>query len=95
MSFPQRHPLCGPGANTSYDFTLGLEQPGTVGLVGPSLATLLSRDSTNIGFGGIAPGVSRARWGGVADAAAARRDVRSTSTLKPACRRSSTKCAGR
>jgi thiamine pyrophosphate-dependent acetolactate synthase large subunit-like protein len=64
MSFPQRHPLCGPGANTSYDFTLGLEQPGTVGLVGPSLATLLSRDSTNIGFGGIAPGVSRAGGGG-------------------------------
>jgi len=64
MSFPQRHPLCGPGANTSYDFTLGLEQPGTVGLVGPSLATLLSRDSTNIGFGGIAPGVSRAGGAG-------------------------------
>jgi len=64
MSFPQRHPLCGPGANTSYDFTLGLEQPGTVGLVGPSLATLLSRDSANIGFGGIAPGVSRAGGAG-------------------------------
>ncbi len=59
MSFPQRHPLCGPGANTSYDFTLGLEQPGTVALIGPSLATLLSRDSANIGFGGIAPGVAR------------------------------------
>jgi len=64
MSFPQRHPLCGRGANTSYDFTLGLEQPGTVGLVGPSLATLLSRDPTNIGFGGIAPGVSRAGGAG-------------------------------
>jgi acetolactate synthase I/II/III large subunit len=63
MSFPQRHPLCGPGANTSYDFTLGLEQPGTLALIGPSLATLLSRDSTNIGFGGIAPGVSRAGAG--------------------------------
>ena len=60
MSFPQRHPLCGPGASTSYDFTLGLEQSGTIGLVGPSLETLLSRDATNIGFGGIAPGVSRA-----------------------------------
>ena len=65
MSFPQRHPLCGPGANTSYDYTLGLEQAGgTVSLVGPSLATLLSRDPTNIGFGGIAPGVSRAGGGG-------------------------------
>ncbi len=76
MSFPQRHPLCGPGANTSYDYTLGLEQPGTVGLVGPSLATLLSRDPTNIGFGGIAPGVSRAggagRGGGRGGAAAGR-----------------------
>ncbi|HKE84201.1 MAG TPA: thiamine pyrophosphate-binding protein [Vicinamibacterales bacterium] len=64
MSFPQRHPLCGPGANTSYDYTLGLEQAGgTASLVGPSLATLLSRDPTNIGFGGIAPGVSRAGGG--------------------------------
>jgi acetolactate synthase I/II/III large subunit len=64
-SFPQRHPLCGPGASTSYDYTLGLEQPNaTVSLVGPSLATLLSRDPTNIGFGGIAPGVSRAGGAG-------------------------------
>ncbi len=64
MSFPQRHPLCGPGASTSYDYTLGLEQGGTVALVGPSLATLLARDTGNIGFGGIAPGVSRAGGGG-------------------------------
>ncbi|MET0211540.1 MAG: thiamine pyrophosphate-binding protein, partial [Vicinamibacterales bacterium] len=64
MSFPQRHPLCGPGANTSYDYTLGLEQPGTVSLTGPSLTTLLARDTTNIGFGGIAPGVSRAGGAG-------------------------------
>src|SRR5262245_12555816 len=64
MSFPQRHPLCGPGANTTYDYTLGLEQAGgTLSLVGPSLATLLSRDTSNIGFGGIAPGVSRAGAG--------------------------------
>jgi thiamine pyrophosphate-dependent acetolactate synthase large subunit-like protein len=64
MSFPQRHPLCGPGANTSYDYTLGLEQPGTVSLTGPSLTTLLARDTANIGFGGIAPGVSRAGGAG-------------------------------
>ncbi|HEU4650581.1 MAG TPA: thiamine pyrophosphate-binding protein [Croceibacterium sp.] len=65
MSFPQRHPLCGPGASPSYDYTLGLEQPnGTVSLVGPSLATLLARDAANIGFGGIAPGVSRAGGAG-------------------------------
>lgn len=60
MSFPQRHPLCGPGASPSYDYTLGLETPAAqVALVGPSLTTLLNRDPTNIGFGGIAPGVAR------------------------------------
>src|SRR5215468_2414655 len=57
MSFPQRHPLCGPGANTTYDYTLGLEiaQGSQAAITGPGLATLLSRDVTNIGFGGIAP----------------------------------------
>jgi thiamine pyrophosphate-dependent acetolactate synthase large subunit-like protein len=65
MSFPQRHPLCGPGASTTYDYTLGLEAPAAhVSLTGPSLSTLLSRDTANIGFGGIAPGVSRAGGGG-------------------------------
>ena len=64
MSFPQRHPLCGPGGSTTYDYTLGLEAPGSqVSLAGPTLSTLLSRDRTNIGFGGIAPGVSRAGAG--------------------------------
>jgi thiamine pyrophosphate-dependent acetolactate synthase large subunit-like protein len=62
MSFPQRHPLSGPGANATYDYTLGLEAPAAqVSLTGPTLTTLLSRDATNIGFGGITPGVSRAR----------------------------------
>jgi thiamine pyrophosphate-dependent acetolactate synthase large subunit-like protein len=57
MSFPQRHPLCGPGASTTYDYTLGLETQGAqAAIVGPGLATLVSRDVTNIGFGGIAPG---------------------------------------
>ena len=65
MSFPQRHPLCGPGASTSYDYVLGLETAAPqVSLVGPSLATLLGRDTGKIGFGGIAPGVSRAGRGG-------------------------------
>jgi len=65
MSFPQRHPLCGPGASTTYDYVLGLEAPAAnVSLTGPALSTLLSRDATNIGFGGIAPGVSRAGAGG-------------------------------
>src|SRR5262249_32055591 len=56
MSFPQRHPLCGPGADTSYDYTLGLETAGAQSsITGPGLATLLSRDTMNVGFGGIAP----------------------------------------
>jgi thiamine pyrophosphate-dependent acetolactate synthase large subunit-like protein len=60
MSFPQRHPLCGPGASTTYDYVLGLEAPAAnVSLTGPALSTLLSRDTANIGFGGIAPGGSR------------------------------------
>jgi acetolactate synthase I/II/III large subunit len=58
MSFPQGHPLCGPGAETLSDYTLGLEAPAaTVMLMAPTLSTLLNRDVTNIGFGGIAPGV--------------------------------------
>mgnify|MGYP003693928023 CR=1 FL=1 len=68
MSFPQRHPLCGPGASTAYDYTLGLEADGAqVSLVGPGLSTLLGRDPANIGFGGIAPGAGGRR-------AAARRE---------------------
>jgi acetolactate synthase I/II/III large subunit len=60
MSFPQRHPLCGPGAITTYDYVLGLEAPAAnVSLTGPSLSTLLARDTAKIGFGGIAPGVAR------------------------------------
>ena len=54
MSFPQRHPLCGPGADTDYDYTLGLESDGTVSLRGPAIATLASdRDVTGIGYGGL------------------------------------------
>src|SRR5947207_3564315 len=56
MSFPDRHPLCGPGASGSYDFTLNLEQAGgNIALLGPGLQTLLARDVAKIGFGGIAP----------------------------------------
>jgi acetolactate synthase I/II/III large subunit len=57
MSFPQRHPLCGPGASTTYDYTLGLEAAGAqASIAGPGLATLLGRDTAGVGFGGIAPG---------------------------------------
>jgi len=69
MSFPQGHRLYGPGANTSYDYTLGLEaSAATVALIAPSLSTLLDRDVTNIGFGGIAPGVGGNRGRGNAPA---------------------------
>jgi acetolactate synthase-1/2/3 large subunit len=53
MSFPQRHPLCGPGADTTYDFTFGLEAgPADLGLVGPGVNTLYgSRDTVAVGFG--------------------------------------------
>ena len=68
MSFPDRHPLCGPGASGSYDFTLNLEQAGgNIALLGPGLQTLLARDVAKIGFGGIAPdgsGAAPARGGG-------------------------------
>jgi thiamine pyrophosphate-dependent acetolactate synthase large subunit-like protein len=55
MSFPQRHPLCGPGASSTYDFTLGLETGATdVALIGPRVAALASaRDRAGIGFGGL------------------------------------------
>ncbi len=58
MSFPQRHPLCGPGADTNYDYTLGLETAGAqASITGPALSKIVpQRDTTNIGFGGISGG---------------------------------------
>jgi thiamine pyrophosphate-dependent acetolactate synthase large subunit-like protein len=55
MSFPQRHPLCGPGASSKYDFTLGLETgPADVALIGPRISALATaRDKAGIGFGGL------------------------------------------
>jgi acetolactate synthase I/II/III large subunit len=70
MSFPQRHPSCGPGADTAYDYTLGLETGGAqASITGPTLAKIVGqRDSTDIGFGGITPaaggGGGRAGRGG-------------------------------
>jgi acetolactate synthase I/II/III large subunit len=57
MSFPQRHPLCGPGASTQYDFTLGLETgPANIALIGPRISALAAtRDKAGIGFGGLRP----------------------------------------
>jgi thiamine pyrophosphate-dependent acetolactate synthase large subunit-like protein len=57
MSFPQRHPLCGPGANSDYDFTLGLEAgPANVGLVAAGINTQFeTRDDMGVRFGGLRP----------------------------------------
>ncbi|HEX5420373.1 MAG TPA: thiamine pyrophosphate-binding protein [Gammaproteobacteria bacterium] len=65
MSFPQRHPLCGPGANKSYDYTLGLEQPvRDVALIGPKVKSLTpERDQMHIGFGGLGDKVVPNRFG--------------------------------
>jgi len=54
MSFPQTHALCGPGADTAYDYELGLELPGRHASVsGPNLRTLDDRDLIGINFGDI------------------------------------------
>ena len=58
MSFPQRHPLVGPGAGGDPDFVLGLEAPGAdAALNGPHLRELTERDLTHINYGGIRPSV--------------------------------------
>ena len=54
MSFPQRHALCGPGAATDYDYTLGLEVPGAqASITGPVTSKITGRDPGGIGFGGL------------------------------------------
>jgi acetolactate synthase I/II/III large subunit len=65
MSFPQRHPLCGPGADTNYDYTLGLEVAGAqAAIIGPNLAKVAAeRDKDDIGFGGINGGGRGGRGG--------------------------------
>ncbi len=57
MGFPQRHPLCGPGADTAYDYVLGLEAPSPhLSLRRPAAGTLTAtRDQMRVGFGGLAP----------------------------------------
>jgi thiamine pyrophosphate-dependent acetolactate synthase large subunit-like protein len=59
MSFPNRHPLCGPGAGEA-DFTLGLEtKEADVAIVGPEIGTTVAtRDKGGIGFGGLVPNPS-------------------------------------
>ncbi|MGZ3365174.1 MAG: thiamine pyrophosphate-binding protein [Caulobacteraceae bacterium] len=65
MSFPNRHPLCGPGAGEA-DFTLGLEsKEADAAIVGPEIGTTVAtRDKGGIGFGGLVatqPGRADAR----------------------------------
>ncbi len=52
MSFPQRHSLCGPGSDTDYDYTIGLETGGIqAAILGPHRRSLEGRDETGIGYG--------------------------------------------
>ena len=64
MSFPNRHPLCGPGAGEA-DFILGLEtKEADAAIVGPEIgATVATRDKGGIGFGGLVPNPAVAERG--------------------------------
>ncbi len=68
MSFPQRHPLCGPGASAQYDYTLGLEaNAAQVSLQGPKIPSLTpTRDKTGIGWGGLRVAAATAKGGNAA-----------------------------
>jgi thiamine pyrophosphate-dependent acetolactate synthase large subunit-like protein len=65
MSFPQTHALCGPGGDTNYDYSLGLEVAGAqASIIGPTLAKIVpSRDKDDIGFGGLTGGGGGGRGG--------------------------------
>jgi thiamine pyrophosphate-dependent acetolactate synthase large subunit-like protein len=65
MSFPERHPLCGPGSDPKYDFVLGLETSGAdAAIIGPHIRTVDDRDATGIGFGMIRKPVAPIRGPG-------------------------------
>ena len=55
MGFPQRHPLCGPGARSNYDYVLGLEASSPdLSLRRPIVNSITSqRDVMGIGFGSL------------------------------------------
>ena len=51
MSFPQSHPLCGPGITQEYDFSLGLEvKTGGYSIIAPDIGTLQDRDHNGVGL---------------------------------------------
>src|SRR5690606_6353389 len=85
MSFPQRHPLAGPGADTRYDYTLGLETgPGDVALIGPRIADLTqSRDTAGIGFGGLRGNAPPNAFGGREPQIARRIAIDAEASLDP------------
>jgi len=55
MGFPQRHPLCGPGEESNYDYVLGLEADASdLSLKRPIVNSLTAqRDVMGIGFGSL------------------------------------------
>ena len=58
MSFPQTHPLTGPGLDETYDYELGLELPGAqASISSPGLPVFDDRDVTSINLGGVRPSV--------------------------------------
>jgi len=58
MSFPQTHPLTGPGSSDTYDYELGLELPGAqASISSPGLPAFDDRDVTSINLGGVRPSV--------------------------------------
>lgn len=65
MSFPQRHPQSGPGADTDYDYVLGLEVAGAhASIQGPGIRALAARDEMGIRFGNMRSGNRGRRLGG-------------------------------
>jgi acetolactate synthase-1/2/3 large subunit len=65
MSFPQKHPLCGPGADTAYDYVLGLEANSpNMSLQRVTVTSLTEeRDVMGVGFGGLRITGARTREG--------------------------------
>jgi thiamine pyrophosphate-dependent acetolactate synthase large subunit-like protein len=63
MSFPQTHALSGPGADTDYDYWLGLEAVGAqTSIRGPGIQSLsAARDEMGIGFGHMRGGAGNGR----------------------------------